>query len=98
MPTSTLSGKPIPVTMPRQKRSSATPVSEPELSRAKKRRHVSNHTRSSRTARSQTAETESLELPSLNERGLYALPTEGDGMFSVIDSVYTLAARVGELC
>lgn len=81
--------------MPRQKRFSTTPASELELAYPKKHHHSSKRTRSSRSTRSQTAETESLELASLNERGLYALPTEGDGTFFAIGSVTFVLFMLG---
>ncbi|RAL14055.1 OTU domain-containing protein [Aspergillus homomorphus CBS 101889] len=51
----------------------------------------SKTSKSSRSTRIKTAEAECLEIPCLNELGLYALPTEGDGnclYYALSDQMY----------
>lgn len=76
-------GRIIPIVTMSRQNSPACPPSEAQPAKPvkKPRQSPSEHSSSSRTTRSRTAQTNSLELSSLSERGLYALPTEGDGKF-----------------
>lgn len=75
-------GRIIPIVMSRQNSPTSPPnEAQPAIPQKQPRQSPPAQSTSSRITRSRTAQTTCLELSSLNERGLYALPTEGDGMF-----------------
>ncbi|KAI9928341.1 hypothetical protein MW887_002379 [Aspergillus wentii] len=75
-------GRIVPIVTPRQHYSNIPPEEAPVQQQPQKQLpQLQNQPRPPRnnTRNSKSAEAECLEIPCLNELGLYALPTEGDG-------------------
>lgn len=69
-------GRIVPIVTTARQHYSSSPTNE---AMANAPQQPSEKVKLPRNTRSKTMEAETLEIPCLNELGLYALPTEGDG-------------------